>query len=57
VTGWPPDAVDGDTEFATGGVSAVVEVPIENRCRSPIVAPSGNVTLVSVLPASTGTAA
>ena len=45
------------TELATGALSGAVEVPIENTCNWPIDAPSGRVTLASVLLGSTGTAA
>jgi hypothetical protein len=45
-------AVDGDD--VTGPVCAAVDVPIENTCSWPFVAPLGSVTDFSVLFASTG---
>ena len=45
------------SEVTTGPVMAVADVPIEKMCSVPPEVPFGKVTLVSVLPGLTGSAA
>ena len=57
VTCWPAAAVAGLTDAATGALGGWADAAIAKMCSWPWVAPDGRVTLVSVLPGSTGSAA